>query len=682
MSNLGDMKKEDYWRKEPKQNRLGGIWLVIIVVFVIVALSLLVFSSKIPGLINSLFGKDILVKVDMNKQDFFLKHQEKEDINFKISIQGNSFCKAECNYRFNDISRNETIKEENFTLDLIPRTVNFTLEPKRLGKGQELYRLDLKCKGVYSTLCQITEKENIQNILISLQYDLNDDEKLLKENSLQKLNLLRVNLNSWHSDLIYFNESINELNKSALIDEIIYDKSSLEESIIELDDKLEKLKLLWKKQDYFILNESLGSEEIFFNYFKKDIIEFNKTVEDNLYLFNSILEKLNLSRNMLNEMRSALILNETNFSRYLEVNETISDFNSKLKTIQARNSIELKNMLSKEIFNKTLELYHDFKNQTSNITIPEGVYNNLSKINFKKIEFLKQDYNLGVSFDEPNEECCVFNDCNDCCLGGSCLEKEENLPIVFVHGHDFSKYASAENSLYQLDKIQDKLEQAGFLNAGAISMNSKTGDYGVWGKANIPITVKLSYYLDLKNNSGEYVLTSFKNENITAYANRLKNLIDIVKYKTGKQKVVIVAYSMGGLVSRKYIQLYGQDSVSKLILVAVPNKGIVGEISSFCPVLGESKECDDMEVNSTFMQELAQANNLTIPNYAIIGTGCTMLNGKGDGIVLEKNAKLEGATTFTIKGDCSGGFLHTKINDPKLYPKAYGIIKEILEGEA
>jgi hypothetical protein len=637
------------------------------------------YNSKIFGFVNYLFGKDISIDVGANKENFYLKHGEKTNLEFNIYLQGNSFCKARCSYRFWDISRNLTIKEDNFTLDILSKTINFTLSPERLGIGQELYRYDQKCTGQYSTLCQISQKDNYHNIIISMQYNLSDEEKILKENSLKDLDSMLMNINNWHSDLLYFEDILNQLDNYAIVENLEAEKNILQEDISSVDDYMFDLEHLWNKQDYYYLNDRISQNELFNNFNKSFILKKN-LILGNISLYNFCVNKTELTREMLTEMKIALVLNMSNFSKYLEVNETIFDFNSKIKIIIEKNSLDFKNKITQEIFNKTLLLYNYFKNESSNETIPYIKYENISEEIIRSVQASRQYYYLDISFNEPHEQCCVFNSCEDCCYDETCFL--ENLPVVFVHGHDFSKYVSAENNLYSLNKIQDKLESDGFLNAGSISLSSRMDNQGIWGIINYPMTLKVSYYLGIENVSGEFLLIQDKNEDITTYANRLKSLIDIVKFKTGKSKVVIIAYSMGGLVTRRYIQLYREDSVSKLILFAVPNKGIEGEIKSFCPVLGESKECKDMEVNSTFMQELSSAPNLTIQVYAIVGTGCTMLDGKGDGIVLERNAKLEGAKTYIIKGDCSGGFLHTKLNDPAQYPKAYGILKEILKGEA
>lgn len=54
----------------------------------------------------------------------------------------------------------------------------------------------------------------------------------------------------------------------------------------------------------------------------------------------------------------------------------------------------------------------------------------------------------------------------------------------------------------------------------------------------------------------------------------LMNKIDEVLKKSGRQKVIIIAHSMGGLVARSYIQSdYYQNNVERLIMLSTPNEG-------------------------------------------------------------------------------------------------------------
>ncbi|MBC8586884.1 esterase/lipase family protein [Paratissierella segnis] len=51
--------------------------------------------------------------------------------------------------------------------------------------------------------------------------------------------------------------------------------------------------------------------------------------------------------------------------------------------------------------------------------------------------------------------------------------------------------------------------------------------------------------------------------------------IEIIKYKTGMNKVILIGHSLGGLLGRAYINYFSPDSVDKLIMIGTPNLGAV-----------------------------------------------------------------------------------------------------------
>src|SRR5699024_7297877 len=51
--------------------------------------------------------------------------------------------------------------------------------------------------------------------------------------------------------------------------------------------------------------------------------------------------------------------------------------------------------------------------------------------------------------------------------------------------------------------------------------------------------------------------------------------IERVKKKTGKDKVIIISHSLGGLLGRAYISYFSPSSIDKLIMIGTPNLGAV-----------------------------------------------------------------------------------------------------------
>ena len=281
--------------------------------------------------------------------------------------------------------------------------------------------------------------------------------------------------------------------------------------------------------------------------------------------------------------------------------------------------------------------------------------------------------------------CCVFNDCKPCCRDESCKDDPRTFPIIFLHGHSFAKSNSPEFSLDSFDKLQTKLQDDGYLNAGIVSLYSKNEplQQGIWGLSGKPVTVKVSYYYDAFKKEDKYIVVPTKSENIDTYVLRLKDLIEMVKQRTNKPKVNIVAHSMGGLVARRYLQIFGEADIDKLIMIAAPNNGIAYPVSNYCGIIGENRECQDMQQNSLFLNKLNDQSlqPKKVRLYTIIGQGCNMDSKDGDGVVLVDNAKFENSKLFYVNGTCGGIFgsvLHTEILNIEKYPETYQEVAEIL----
>jgi hypothetical protein len=257
--------------------------------------------------------------------------------------------------------------------------------------------------------------------------------------------------------------------------------------------------------------------------------------------------------------------------------------------------------------------------------------------------------------------------------------------VLFIHGHEIKDANSPEKNMNDFTKIQELMLAGGFVNGGEINLGSEIEPelQGIFGYSGAPVTLRSSFYYIIDYSVGSYVFKIQKSERIENYALRLKELIDVVKFKTGAEKIDIVAHSMGGLVVLEYESLFGDDNINKIILINSPYRGISKSISQYCSFLSASKECKDMEEGSIFIKRL---DSKDIPSnlYVIRSVGCRMGNTTGDGIVTNESAYIEGAENYVINGKCTDALntnLHTQILDPALYPKTYELIRDLLKEE-
>ncbi len=133
------------------------------------------------------------------------------------------------------------------------------------------------------------------------------------------------------------------------------------------------------------------------------------------------------------------------------------------------------------------------------------------------------------------------------------------------------------------------------------------------------------------------------------------------------------------------MQIFGTDSINKVILIAAPNHGVEGRVEVLCSVVGEKLECEDMKKDSILLSKLNDPNYIPInvKMYTISGVGCSTNGKEGDGIVTLNSSLLPYSNkSYIINGNCTdllGTELHSKILDIDLYPQVYDDILNILK---
>lgn len=788
--------------------------ILIALVFVII---LTTFGAKLMLYLRLALGNDIIVKLDVNKNNFYLVHGEEGSVEFEAEVVTNPFCKAFCSYSFADLSMNNAVENANFTLrPTTPFKKEYSLSPPKNGAGLLLYRFDMECYSTKTILCHTKGEPSTRSILVTVNYDLNEEEKRMKENLKERIENLKKGVGYLQGQLTALRDISNKLNKTISSKKAIFDDGPY---LVALYNELYDLRKIWGSEDYELLMKETTKAEQDYQEALKFFAEWNSSLSSLINSYNGIIEGATSNKDDLKFLQNITIINIT---KMININTLTEEFNAMLEYLHLRDDISKKIELQQDIsgkveflkseideytrkesirlqieintnydllcainnqcvthvsiselsntsdfeLNKTCNnieelkeafrqvnksIYNDFLAQNypssdefwnntelelSNIregiilkyldelpnnnkntdvirelllqpthkeTLEYPEYNltyallfelvnldikscdkpNISLIAVGDINLTKIEINdvvplsIGIGFEEQLPKCCVFGECNTCCLTQTCKDNSSTFPVVFLHGHAIDKATSAEYSLEGFNKIQERMEQDGYLNAGTVTLYSlRDIPPGIWGMPRVPLTIRASYYFDVFGQPENYVVVQTKSENIDTYSVRLKELIDLIKYKTGKPKVNIIAFSMGGLVARRYMQIFGTEGVNKVILVATPNKGIVGGIANYCPIVGENLECRDMDSKSLFINKL---NREPVPDakiYNIVGTGCKMKEGLGDGTVLEQNALLDGAENYLINGTCPSLAvpLHLTIRDIDLYPEVYDII--------
>ncbi len=542
-----------------------------------------------------------------------------------------------------------------------------------------------KLKVLLSDLGNSIVTNNFANSqLDQLLNEANNIFYLLKQTSLKNFNI--IDTEGKHLLNFEFDMLCNTKGKCfehATLKDLKHDRELNNSELAKNCKTIEELKDIHNKE------KNLSSD-----FMRNNLSNYNQSVLNQtlLSLLNHL--KINLTNKYVKE-----------FNEILNTNSTLGNY-----SISALNTLIPDNESSEPGITNPLNIAHDKLLAAISLEIQESLNNYSSKYCNRALTYSQQNFSLylpnispltlvvfetnftpiqkvNVTLEEIPPICCVFNKCNPCCSDEKCANNPELYPIILLHGHSFNKQNTAEYSLDAFNKIIARLEKKGYLNAGVITPLSSYSEFikGEWGLSGKPVLVKGSYYYTSYFNLGQNVIVTQKSENIETYAIRLKELIDLVKYRTGKEKVIIIAHSMGGLVARSYIQIFSDQSIHKLILIATPNHGIEGSINDYCPILGERKECSDMSASSIFINRLNTAEPLRNAKiYTISGKGCKTVNEDGDGIVTLNSTQLSYAKNYAVEGNCTSVFgtdLHKDLLNIDKYKTTMDFIEIILEEE-
>lgn len=686
-------KKESKEEKEaPKKNHLKRNVILWSIVFVIlIAILILIFLGV---KINFILNDELIIKLNPLDKNLLTIYGQEKNITFSFENYNNFLCNSKCSYRFIDISSNVTIDSEEFVLKSrsnVSRT--YSLKPGTYGSGQEIYMFEVECVNIATFTCQTQGEPQIKSSFVTLSYDLSDVEK-------QSLNSLNKNLNDYllllssleirglqlnYSYANSYNALHNTLFESNLVNlsiGITNISSMINGNVYESQHFLD----LWFKGSYDELRNSLNKKIIYLNQTSSSMDSYESFANSTIDYYTDSSSKLkdlinksayigSIEQNYLNENNTYMYNRSLQYEQdlisykgyFMNKNSTLPEFYLKLSN--------LSNELSSIITLANFSLFY-------NSTFYEYLSSDILQIN--KIGNLTFKSSVTTNISLPSPTCCVLGKCKTCCTTEVCSNDPTLYPVLFIHGHSFNKQNSPETSLNSFTMIERLLQDEGFINAGQLDLqNIDPISNGEYGKSGYPITISGSYYYLNYYDLGTYRITTQKSEHLENYALRLREMISIIKQRTGSNKVNIVAHSMGGLVAREYIRIFGEDSVDKLILIATPNDGISGNTARYCSLFGADVECQDMTTNSVFLKRLNSAqvpSNIKI--YAIAGSGCLTNNQDGDGVTTVNSVPLAYAQNFIINGTCLDPLkvsLHQDIINPSKYPAAYNLLKEILK---
>jgi len=182
-----------------------------------------------------------------------------------------------------------------------------------------------------------------------------------------------------------------------------------------------------------------------------------------------------------------------------------------------------------------------------------------------------------------------------------------------------------------------------------------------------PIVIRATYRPKIKDIEIDELIL------LLQYSDNLKLIVERITFCTGANKVDIIAHSMGGIISRHYIDSNFENSkVRKLIMLATPNNGGLYNVGEIANKLAEL----DMDLNSLDFVALSEnsdlSRNFTTPIDVQLYTIAGIIDKKGDGIVEAESVHLKNSKQYNVPCE------HMVIKQPMLCPEAYIIIEDIL----
>src|SRR3989344_2857568 len=289
---MENQKPKSFWKKYEI--------VIIAVATLLVIYLLIVFNQKV----SFLLGNELIVYLTPSQKFLDMHYGDIKKADFDVSIDNAANCRAYCSYSFTDRSRSEVIDNGNFEL---AKDLHFTkaydITVKRLGSGQDLYSFDVKCRSIKSIICLTKGEEKSRSSLVTVNYDLTETEKQLKQLLKQNVTKLLNALND--ADIVHqkVDQKYFELSYRANLQSLSKEKISIDDIYDKTKVSIENLRSVWAVEDYLKLNQ-LFNESYFatLDGIEDSIQKFDSDIEDIVKLHNFLLSQLSDLNKNFNEL--------------------------------------------------------------------------------------------------------------------------------------------------------------------------------------------------------------------------------------------------------------------------------------------------------------------------------------------------------------------------------------------
>jgi predicted alpha/beta hydrolase family esterase len=690
------------------------------VIITTIAFILLILLLWLGLKLHATITEDLVITLTPTTAALVLPHSTAGEARFSLQTNNYLFCEARCALLVTDENKRiPYYEEQEIILADSSKNISLSFPAREKGVGQELYSLEITCTNQQRFLCNREEKEHRASALITVDYTLTAEEQEAKRRAEAMLpNFLE---DAYQLDLLTQEARAYTLHldpEERGLDGLGKESARLRSLALEKGSTAEQFAALWTSESYLQLAvENISSD-----------VDAAARVNIDIISYVTAQHKLVEAIDSVDEAAVTLALqsfvaagDQEAENRLLTAYRTLSmadpRYNASSQEPSASNaskeipplieeSVNILNeelLLSNRLLNKSGEEGNELESVWSKVNESCAKLERVANKTRTMTEFLDRcqrraiPYELillrtfekatlpalvNISSDFPRE---LTANLELCCFRDQCYEcaPPDRAPILFLHGHSMNERNAPEYSLNAFTRIQERLHDKGlFIDAGAMTPFDATEPFPLeaWGKQVLPVSVRGTYYFDSYLKGESYILSAAKSESIDTYAIRVRDLVETLRARTGSEKVTIVAHSMGGLVARRYMQLFGPAHVEQLIMMGTPNYGVESSVADLCPVIGADKECKELTKGSAMLAKLNDPNKQPDVEMAIIyGVGCDMDGMAGDGIVLQESALIEGVPRIEIEGNCpTVGRLHTDMVLPAEYPAAYEALVSLL----
>ncbi|MBA3777253.1 MAG: alpha/beta fold hydrolase [Betaproteobacteria bacterium] len=142
---------------------------------------------------------------------------------------------------------------------------------------------------------------------------------------------------------------------------------------------------------------------------------------------------------------------------------------------------------------------------------------------------------------------------------------------------------------------------------------------------------------------------------IEHFAEQLAVKVDAVRKATGSTQVVLVAHSMGGLISRAYLRRFGGTYIRRLITIGTPHQG-----SKHAYLMG-GRGLSEMRPGSAWLTDLNREGESTTDGVSVV----SLWSWHDSMVTPQTSSLLEGAENIALTGIGHNALL----NDPEVFAR-------------